>query len=758
MRPPARHRLIAAAALALAIASGGGGQAAAAPVAIPLRASDAPGLRPLPAGSAAGRALLRSALGSRGRAVVSGATLAGSALARRDSRVVSGVAIVRDAAAARTLRRIVAGIGTRAPGQPGIVRLRSTRAGVIAVAADGRAAAAVRLTRTDRNARAAAATWARLLAARAGTAADRPAWGRVLQDVGPSGRVSRRTALAAFSLAYGPIPGVSVPAGPAGDGPDGTVVLAWIARRLRSLSPAQRAAISSRLGVALPGSAHASGPGAPLKRDARLEAMADGFSAQFQQRTGHALRLDIQAGWVPSLTREHAGGAAADALPLDAGGELSYTNAATCRIRISRADHGSASAAYLANTVAHEVFHCVQFDAAPTRWSREDGTWVIEGGAEWAASQVAPVRLSEVSSSPEDYFAGDQPLFGLAHAAAYFWGRLAETNGPPWVQTLAAAREYENDRAFRLAGATSDAFLDAWAPSYARLGGAGPAWTTAAPVAVPAAVAPTPAPPVTADALLSAPPYANRLFRLAPVADQVVARIEAFKGRVRLSDGKQDVKVGADDETWLCVGGGCRCPAGQELSVPQIRDVGATVTVAIGGATESGSAGVVFYRLRDLCVGEGPEFCPTSQPLRYPKSQKAAVAWVDARIDEQLRLEDVLLPMAEEANGVGAELDALGGYTPGTPKADQEHHLRNELWGVELREWPSWCRYQEIGVHFALVYARAAKLKWGGLGTPLYRAALRFQGFIKRWMPLIHSYGGMPGHNPAASGPPFPGY
>ena len=756
MRPPARLRLIASAVLALALA--GASQAAAAPVPVPLRAADAPGLRAVRAGDATGRALLRSVLGSRGRPVLSGATLAGSALARRHSRVVSGVAIVRNAAAARSLRRLVARIGSRAPGQPGSVRLLRLRGSLVAVAADGRAAAAVRSTRTDRNARAAAATWAGLLATRAQAAAARSAWGRVLDEIAPSGRVPRRAALAAFALAYGPIPGVPVPAGAPGDGPDGTVALAWIARHLKSLPARQRTAIAERLGVPLPGSAHASGPPAALKRDARLEAMADGFAAQFQQRTAHALRLDVQAGWVPSLAREHAGGAAADALPVDAHGELSYTNASTCRIRISRADHGSASAAYVANTVAHEVFHCIQFDAAPTRWSREDGTWVIEGGAEWAASQVAPVGLAEVSSDPEAYFAADQPLFGLAHSAAYFWGRLAETNGPPWTQTLAAAKEYENDRAFRRADATSDAFLDAWASSYARLGGAGPAWTTAAPVAVPAAVAPTPTPPVTADALLSAPAYANRLFRLAPAADQVVARVEAFKGRVRLTDGSEDVKVGSGNETWLCIGGACGCPAGQELSVPQIRDVGAKVTVAIGGATESGSAGVVFYSLRDLCVGEGPAFCPTSQPLRYPKSQKAAVAWVDARIDEQLRLEDILLPMADEANRVGAELDALGGYTPGTPKADQEHHLRNELWGVNLREWPSWCRYQEIGVHFALVYARAAKLKWGGLGTPLYRAALRFQGFITRWRPLIHSYGGMPGHNPGASGPPFPGY
>lgn len=744
------------AALAALLVLGSPAPAIAAPA--PLRAADAPGLRPVSGGAAASRTLLRSALGARGRAVLSGAELAGSTLARRGVRVNSSVGVVRTDAVARLLRRAVTAAGTRAPGHPRTVRLLRTRAGVVAVAADGRAAAAVRLTRTDRNARAAAATWARLLAARARRAADRSAWDRVLHDVGPSGRVSRRTALAAFALSYGPIPGVAVPAGPAGDGPDGTVALAWIARHLRSLSPAQRAAIGGRLGVALPGSARASGPPAGLRRDARLEAMADGFAEEFRQRTGHALRLEIQAGWVPSLAREHAGGAAADALPVDAGGELTYTNAVTCRIRISRADHGSASSAYVANTVAHEVFHCVQFDAAPTRWSREDGTWVIEGGAEWAASQVAPVRLAEVSSEPEAYFAGDLPLFGLAHAAAYFWGRLAETNGPPWAQTLAAAREYENDRAFRLAGGTSDAFLDAWAPSYARLASAGPAWTTAAPVAVPAAVAPTPAPPVTADALLSAPPYANRLFRLAPPLDQVVAKVENFKGRVRLTDGKQDVKVGADGEAWLCVGGACRCPAGQELSVPQIRDVGKTVTVAIGGATESGSAGVVFYSLRDLCVGEGPAFCPTSQPLRYPKSQKAAVAWVDARIQEQLRLHDVLGPMAEEANRVGAELDALGGYSPGTPKADQEHRLRNELWSVNLREWPSWCRYQEIGVQFALVYGRAAKLKWGGVGSPLYRAALRFQGFIKRWLPLIHSYGGMPGHNPAASGPPFPGY
>src|SRR5579863_1619406 len=55
-----------------------------------------------------------------------------------------------------------------------------------------------------------------------------PAWEGVLGQVQPNGTVTVATALAAFTLAVGPLPGVTTPAGTAGQLIDGTVGVRWV--------------------------------------------------------------------------------------------------------------------------------------------------------------------------------------------------------------------------------------------------------------------------------------------------------------------------------------------------------------------------------------------------------------------------------------------------------------------------------------------------------------------------------------------------
>ena len=74
-------------------------------------------------------------------------------------------------------------------------------------------------------------------------------WQRVLAGIDARGRVSRSTALAAFSLAYGPLPGVRTPRGHHAPIPSGTLAALWALSYAPRLSAAQRAVIDRRLGV-----------------------------------------------------------------------------------------------------------------------------------------------------------------------------------------------------------------------------------------------------------------------------------------------------------------------------------------------------------------------------------------------------------------------------------------------------------------------------------------------------------------------------
>src|SRR6266545_4522557 len=75
------------------------------------------------------------------------------------------------------------------------------------------------------------------------------AWDLTLRRVGPDGRVDLATALSAFALAIGPVPGgVPVP-GPAAAIPSGTLALRWVLGHWNELSAEQRAAVLADLGA-----------------------------------------------------------------------------------------------------------------------------------------------------------------------------------------------------------------------------------------------------------------------------------------------------------------------------------------------------------------------------------------------------------------------------------------------------------------------------------------------------------------------------
>src|SRR3954452_24654984 len=69
-----------------------------------------------------------------------------------------------------------------------------------------------------------------------------PAWDSVFKGIRPDGSVDTPTALQAFSLAFGPLPGVALPTGSAGCIPDATGPLQLLVGHWADITPGQRAA------------------------------------------------------------------------------------------------------------------------------------------------------------------------------------------------------------------------------------------------------------------------------------------------------------------------------------------------------------------------------------------------------------------------------------------------------------------------------------------------------------------------------------
>jgi hypothetical protein len=83
------------------------------------------------------------------------------------------------------------------------------------------------------------------------TAGGADAWQRTLDQIDADGGVSVRTALAAFAIAIGPVPGAPVTPGQAPSVlPSGTIAVDWVLAQWAALNPAQQAAVLADLGAA----------------------------------------------------------------------------------------------------------------------------------------------------------------------------------------------------------------------------------------------------------------------------------------------------------------------------------------------------------------------------------------------------------------------------------------------------------------------------------------------------------------------------
>ncbi len=312
-------------------------------------------------------------------------------------------------------------------------------------------------------------------------------YGRLFSQVQPDGSVSKDVALLAFSTAIAPLPDVpTAPGGPPSDfeRADGTFAINWIMQYIDQLTPDQRAVVDAALQPS--SSAHevaaarpvadVSGGLGPLIADDPAKPYDDAI-ASAESIIASRLHRDLSQhiwfdfGEAPPNTNPNVGDTLAFAYTYGlAGPNL------VCGVRATSAMTG-ASQTRINVVMAHEVFHCFQFEVMPGHGRSKGLDWIVEGQAEWAGEDVGGPSGDGAAWWKKYLATPTVALFQRSYDAVGFYEHLAETGTSPWtIFDAMLATPTDSITAFKAAGAVDDNFLDTWASGLFRVDGLPAAW------------------------------------------------------------------------------------------------------------------------------------------------------------------------------------------------------------------------------------------------------------------------------------------
>jgi len=451
------------------------------------------------------------------------------------------------------------------------------------------------------------------------------AYDRVLAQINTDGSVSQQTAMQAFALAYGPLPGVHPPSGPTGDVLSGDLAQQWILQYLPKLSSAQQRVVAQRLGLlGLTGHSAraASGPQAhasclpcdygdpTFKPNAALQAEANIWVAEYASHLG-ALGLQVVVGTAAQTASDYA-----MASPMiDADGDYGHSPQlpAICRVRMF--PRGLAQPAFGQGWIlAHEVFHCFQeWLLGSDVWSTHPPAWVTEGEATWAAFAVDPVMFTPAVDKILQYIAAPGlPLFMRSYDAVGFWLHLQDITGGPWAQTYAILHASSATAAFNASGANTGTFFDSWGPSIMRAVPGSVVWGMVAPFALPdfGTLKPGGFTVLPGGGFIDAPPYGTSQYQIRAASGEPVVHVGINPGGDALLSTTHD--YGNLTNAWFCyVPGDCVCPPKTEGTVPPTQPLEDNALLGLTGTPGTGTHGeVTSYSLADFCRPKPPPTPP----------------------------------------------------------------------------------------------------------------------------------------------------
>jgi hypothetical protein len=495
------------------------------------------------------------------------------------------------------------------------------------------------------------------------------AWLQTLAHTGPDGTLDMLTALQAFSLAIGPVPGVQRPPGADEAIPSGTVAVTEVLRHFAELSDEQRAAVVAALDPAARPSRGGGrehpvyelrrAPAAP--RDpvlpcqtgdsagaAQYRATVDDLIRQIAMGLGRQPDVPVYVVINPREVKPDGTGAKAYTYMCHGTAEKAAdrTPVTGCTVHMnpvavaSGLQDGETRAIF-----AHELGHCFLSARLFARSPAQSlpPPWFTEGAATWIMTQLAP---SAAGGRLWTWYLNTptMPLFRRAYSGVGFFAHLAETGADVWhlLDPMTDAQPGPADPAGwnRAAWQVADpgaAFLDSWGSGFAQGRYPGTAWTSTGPglpAYLPALPRATLADGGTAGVSAEAAGTALTVVHVDAQIVQVSASAGAH-GRISLGGGADATFPDAAAKPWCTLDSSqCRCPGdsagnGTEFGSMAGGDVYVSVagglapaTVALAGQSreefcKTRKPGRPGIRLPDQCPGDGAVSAAVGQGVAF---------------------------------------------------------------------------------------------------------------------------------------------
>jgi hypothetical protein len=494
------------------------------------------------------------------------------------------------------------------------------------------------------------------------TVPDEPsAWRHAVAGIA-EGSVPIDVALDAFAVAFGPVPGVDRPDGPQIPIPSGTGPLRWVRRNWEGLTGEQQEAITA---YSEPAASSAGVPGVhflvggePEVDSIALLDLAEQMKSRIEAQLGRALTADIELVIAPEVVATEDPNAWAWASPVGSGGPWTG-NLVTCRITfgknaietLTQIDQLGAPSPGLGYLMAHEVFHCFDFDLTTIEESVARPPWVVEGLAEWVGQ-----KIGVGDDTPPEIGAGhwsgwfDLPeasLFDREYSAIGFYAHLEETGTEVWsaVDPILSASNGGNLPAYGAATSVAGpSMLETWSPSLTRDASRAPEWDSNGP-GLPAAARTIPEDlGVLADGgelLGGAAAYAATVWQADIQAEVAVLHGEG-PGMVVLPDGASLTRDEVIGDPMCTLPEGCTCADGTPGASAIFRLVPkGPVVVAVTGGPSDNVAAVSGYSLEDFCE---LETCPVGSWV--------SIRWEVPGVDTAFGAGTMILTVDDLGNGV----------------------------------------------------------------------------------------------------------
>jgi hypothetical protein len=296
----------------------------------------------------------------------------------------------------------------------------------------------------------------------------------------------------------------------------------------------------------------------------------------------------------------------------------------------------------LVSVVAHELFHCYQYDL-PKKLADSFAVpaWLAEGAAAWVGEEFTVAG----STVGQQYWTiwlktPNGSLFARAYDAIGFYAHLADSTIDPWPlldrMHIKAAGSGGSSDAYLLAAAAKggDKMVDTWGPSYVRDTGLGPDWTMNGKAYPDFVRTPLPADTLMNDehVVVGLGPVSAHAFRLDVSADVMVLRGRLGRGTIRFADGSEHTVQKSFSVPFCLKPGGCACPNDEPGAAhAYVNAPAGAVLFGFSGHTDGVEVDVLSFSASNACAQEPEDFAAPSPCLCPP----GPLGWFDPTGDRR---------------------------------------------------------------------------------------------------------------------------